>query len=141
MEFEIVRSKIITDIDEYERSDEMYCPEGSNVYEPRKFLPNLTFYRYHDAYYMGDRITLWKFKAIRETPCGYWILDYSRERWVSKDSMRRFAYPTKEEAWVNFVARKNRQLKLLKARMRDVEHTLDIIKKIEDIKKPLAIKY
>lgn len=137
MEFKLVPRKLITDIDEYECSDKWMNDENGHYVE-RTFLPDLTFYRYHDSYYMGERITCYKFKAIRETPCGYWIMDDRRERWISKTSMRRFCYPTKEEAWVNFVARKKRQLKLLKSRISDVEHTLDIVKKIENLKKGIV---
>jgi len=53
------------------------------------------------------------FKMVRETPCGYWIKEFITEHWVSKPSRKRFAYPTQNEAMVNFKARKTRQIGIL----------------------------
>jgi len=77
-------------------------------------LPN--HYRYQRKYGYEDEetgevksIELIEFVAVRETPGGYWIkekkyVDYGfmKEKFVLKDSNKRFAYPTKEEAFESF---------------------------------------
>jgi hypothetical protein len=83
----------------------------------------MEFYRYtdsHDAYGYAH-IELSLYVLLRETPCGYWIApkwavnrcSITKEKykkWISKDSKKRFAYPTKKEALQNFEKRKLRQI-------------------------------
>lgn len=86
------------------------------------------FYRYMDrpTYLGGRTLDLMKFYAVRETPCGYWIVDeyeydfeleFAKKRWVSKTGRKRFAYPTPEEALTSFIARKEKQVKILSAQL------------------------
>jgi hypothetical protein len=95
----------------------------------------MEFYRYEDIVYadIGVRINERKFKLLKETPCGYWILpdwgyNYPEseefKRWVSKVSKKRFAYPTKEEALVSYMARKKRQIEILKSQLKRAEIAL-----------------
>ena len=90
----------------------------------------MIFYRYQDEplFEGGVRIEEKNFVLIRETPCGYWIfpgyiLNYLQEnspfsgemvkkykKWVSKTSIKRYAYPTKRAALENLAARKRRQI-------------------------------
>jgi len=93
--------------------------------------PPTRLYRYSDILINWDynlnqakvKIILNRYESIRETTCGYWIDD---ERWVSKTSRKRFAYPTKHEAMINFKHRKQRQIKLLKANLSRAEAALDL---------------
>lgn len=53
-------------------------------------------------------LCLESFRTVGETPCGYWIsygYGDDRDRWVHKTSRRRFAYPSKGEAWESFCRR------------------------------------
>jgi len=75
-----------------------------------------------------------KFKVVKETKCGYWIQlfkfdidDRENRKWVSKTAKKRFAYPTKNEAMVNFKARKKRQIQLLTNQLNNVKRALEII--------------
>lgn len=81
------------------------------------------FYRYTDSRdaYGYDHITLSVYVLLRETNCGYWIIpkwcenSYSSskekyKKWIPRDSKKRFAYPTKEEAMINFKKRKAMQI-------------------------------
>ena len=71
----------------------------------------MVFYRYENP---GDRIHLYEYPFLKETPKGYWIgVFFEGEKWVSKTARKRFAYPTKELALESFKARKNRQILLL----------------------------
>ena len=81
-------------------------------------------YRYDD--YMleeGVEVRVRKFYPIRETPCFYMVIDEFenhmknvtkgrelRTRRVSKDSLRRYCYPTKKEALHSYKKRKLSQL-------------------------------
>lgn len=48
-------------------------------------------------------IILLEFETIRETPNGYWIkINRFKEKFVLKDSRKRYAYPTKQEAFESF---------------------------------------
>jgi len=64
-------------------------------------------------------VCLEQFKVIKETPKGYWLTfpwsapfhgEYNWKKWVSKTSRKRFAYPTKEEAWDSYCIRRKRRV-------------------------------
>lgn len=98
----------------------------------------MKFYRY-EAYQQGEHfpntmLRLVEFNLHKETPKGYWI-GYghnepgqlrSDSRWVSKNGRKRYAYPTKEEAMNNFILRKQREIKILKARLMYSEDALTV---------------
>ena len=74
----------------------------------------------------------------RETPKGYWIAYggspgcfIGDERWVSKTSRKRFAYPTKEEAMVNLIARTKSRIKILKSQLSTCEIALASAEKLK----------
>jgi hypothetical protein len=73
------------------------------------------------------------FYVIKETPQGYWVVpswciplpseDGCKEhrRWVSKDSRKRYCYPSDREAWVSFQARQARRLGILREQLKEAE--------------------
>lgn len=81
-------------------------------------------YRYSDySFAEGVEVKVSKFYPIRETPCFYIVIDEfekhmkkvsngrePRTRRVSKDGLRRYCYPTKQEALNSFKARKRSQI-------------------------------
>lgn len=71
-------------------------------------------YRYERGWTNELKVTvyLYTYKVERETPKGYWIKVYGGKKWVSNDSVKRYAYPTKEEAMTNFKKRTNRCVKI-----------------------------
>jgi hypothetical protein len=80
-----------------------------------------------------DLITL---NLHKETPQGYWI-GYgnliegqlrSESKWVSKTSRKRYAYPTKEEAKNNFIARTEKRIRILNSQLTDSKQVLNLIK-------------
>jgi hypothetical protein len=89
------------------------------------------FYRYEDRQYEdGPRISLLTYIFEKETPSGYWIGSnwpfgyYStlyRRRWISKTSVKKYAYPTKEKALLGYLARKRRQIAILKSQLESAE--------------------
>jgi len=100
--------------------------------------PPTMFYRYEDVlldwHYNTNqskvKIYLNDYEMLRETACGYWIntsgYGKSYETWVSKTSKKRFAYPTKHEAMINFKHRKQRQIKLLEVNLSRAKAALDL---------------
>jgi len=106
--------------------------------------PPTMFYRYEDVllnwdYYLNKakvKIYLNDYEMLRETACGYWIntsgYGKSYETWVSKTSRKRFAYPTKYEALINFKHRKQRQIKLLEVNLSRAKAALDLCIKESD---------
>ena len=62
-------------------------------------------------------INLRIYTVISETLCGYHVQSYGDKRWVSKTSKKRLAYPTRDEAWTSFRARKTRQVAILKIQL------------------------
>lgn len=83
----------------------------------------MTFYRY-DSH--NQDIVLNEYQLIKETPKGYWINVYYNEfnKWVSKTSIKRYAYPTKKEALNSFIQRKIRQQGILKNQLKMCENHL-----------------
>lgn len=95
---------------------------------------DLTFYRYEAIQYASldtfgeyetpklpnPSLVLHTYKALKETPKGYWInygilnKNTDRGKWVSKTAKKRFAYPTKEDALNNFITRTKKRIKILK---------------------------
>lgn len=97
---------------------------------------NNSFYRYEAVQYASlgvdgeyespeipnPKVELRTYNLFKETTKGYWI-GYgnlcegklrSQGKWVSKTSVKRFAYPTKKEALENFIKRTEKRVKILK---------------------------
>lgn len=76
------------------------------------------------------RVHLETYKVIKETPKGVWLCrnflgcDLSGMRFVLRDSRKRFACPTKEEAIESFRARKKAQIKIYTARLESAHRAL-----------------
>lgn len=96
-------------------------------------------YRYIDTTTSrGYGFMLQRYHILRETPCGYWFVHlyektFSTEhkelskRWVSKSSRRRFCYPTKEEAWQSYRARKWHHLARLDEQIKNIRAVVNVI--------------
>lgn len=69
----------------------------------------------------GAKIKLTVWDLVRETPKGYWITDEYKiyNKWVPKQSTKRFAYPTPIEAIINFKKRTEKRLKI-------AQHIVDV---------------
>lgn len=87
-----------------------------------------THYRLADRLYEdGVTVCLEKFKTIKETPQGYWVVSQyapawltpqelikrKYAKWVSKTAHKRYCYPTMEMAVASFKRRKQIQLSKL----------------------------
>jgi hypothetical protein len=100
-------------------------------------------YRYQeDIYSSGDeefgysssvRLNLLEYEIIKRTAKGIWIIDnyrfvfmptYVGKKFVNLSARKKFACLTKEEAVKSFIARKERQIKILNNKLKDVELAL-----------------
>lgn len=101
-------------------------------------------YRYRgqgDANYMHLKLVKDVFPIIKTTPWGYWIdvssLEYikgqintKKQKWVSNDTsigVKKFAFETEDRAMINFLARKDKQLRLLKSQKSQAKAERDMI--------------
>lgn len=66
------------------------------------------------------------FIVVKHTPKGVWIEEFGRKRFILSTANKRFALPNKEEAMISFLARKRRQLTILKAQVSHVEQVIII---------------
>jgi hypothetical protein len=102
--------------------------------EPEKW------YRYEDVRYASSldefdnpigegrlEVKLREFAVFKHTPKGVWIGWSGPEKFVLRESRKRYACPTIEEAKESFIARKKRQAGIYRARLRDAEKALAII--------------
>lgn len=75
----------------------------------------------------NPKLELRTFVVKRETPKGYWV-GYERydtfKKFVRKDSKKKFAYLTKEEALNNFILRTKRRIQILKYQLSSCESAL-----------------
>lgn len=92
-------------------------------------------YRFNGNY---SSIFLNTYEIISRTPCGVWIDDYGKKRFVLSNARKRFAYPTEAEAAIAFRARKKKQVQILKQRLKEAEQFLlasnDLVKMTKDEK-------
>ena len=100
-------------------------------------LKEITHYRYVRDYGffqpLCERIELVKFKTLRETKQGYWIGEGdAEERFVLKDSRKRYAYPTKKEAFNSFKIRTRKSAGYAQKDLDNARRFLDLIDKFEE---------
>lgn len=89
----------------------------------------MKMYRYKEVRYSNYILMLVKmeFEVIKETPKGYWIDNYGKKRFVLKDSTKRYACLTPEDAFISYQARKKRQIKILEAKLAEAKAALRLI--------------
>jgi hypothetical protein len=73
-------------------------------------------------------IHLEEFDLIKFTPKGYWIGGNGFKKWVSATSLKKFAYPTLQEALTSFRLRKEQQVRILKAQLYVAEIAFELSK-------------
>lgn len=65
-----------------------------------------------------------EYPIIKDTPCGAWVDDYGRKRWVNLEATKKFACRSKDEALASFIARKRRQIEILERQLADARRAL-----------------
>lgn len=90
-----------------------------------------TMYRYEAGLIQGFDVLqyrdlkLQEYPVIKETPKGYWIntsqdwkINYQGKKWVPKNAVRAFAFPTKEQALKSYQFRNLRRIAFLQRDLR-----------------------
>ena len=82
-----------------------------------------------ESVYSGSslEVVCLEYEVKKETKCGYWIDLLGKNKWVSKKTTKRFAYPDKDQAMESFKKRKKRQIKILKANLEIAECALALV--------------
>jgi hypothetical protein len=81
--------------------------------------------------YRTTNLYLTEYRIIRETPKGVWIEFYDnpkKEKFVLLTARKQFACRTKQEALKSFIARKNKQIRILTAQLENAKEALRIAK-------------
>jgi hypothetical protein len=108
--------------------------------------PIVVWYRYEEVRYSAGvdeydnllpgkgrlELNLHEHRVLKTTLKGVWIELYSwasspsNKRFVLRDARKRYACPTKDEAMTSFIARKQRQRRILKSQLEDVDDALTL---------------
>lgn len=71
------------------------------------------------------RLYLDSYPVIKSTPCGCWIdLGWGRKKFVNLNAQRKWAHESLDDAMQSFVARKNRQVLILRHQLVKAEAAL-----------------
>ena len=106
-----------------------------------RYIINQYALGYNDDYpssgYVGTKLELQEYSLVKETPKGYWISYgdsdfHGFQKWVSKTSRKRFAYPTEKEALNNFIIRTTRRAEILRTQLDACTIALNLAKKKEN---------
>ena len=117
----------------------------------------MTYYRYEDGinYDEETEIRLLDFEVIKETKCGAWIKFPERDRylyspmkyiqgkkfilerslWYKTIAKKRFAWPTKAEALISYIYRKEYQVNILTSK---IEYAKKFLAKAKEMQKDIS---
>jgi hypothetical protein len=114
----------------------------------------MKFYRYEAVQYAttdmdgeyvsspfpNPKLELRDYDLISETPKGYWIgyvnqfgVTYGWKKWIPKTSKKRFAYPTKEEALLNYIKRTEKRIGILEYQLTSSKIGLNLANRMYEI--------
>ena len=117
--------------------DEEYNPEelGNEEYNPEELGSYL--YRYRDPWisrYINPELV--RYRIRRETPQGYWVYnhDTNKEKWISKNGFKRYAYLHKKDALYAYYRRKIAHIKIINEKFEQLKGIIEIIEKEGSIK-------
>lgn len=108
-----------------------------NVEQAQRWAENYplgAYYRLEEVCYTSGRVEIQvhAFKVLKHTPTGARIDDYryrasGKGRLISRNWRKQWACPAIDEAIKSFVARKERQIRIYKARIATAEEALQLI--------------
>jgi hypothetical protein len=98
---------------------------------------------YTNSHFPNPKLEIREYDLLKETPKGYWIGYLNQygvkighplwQKWISKTSKKKFAYPTKEEALINFIKRTERRIRILDNQLTACKISLNIAKQKYEI--------
>jgi hypothetical protein len=72
------------------------------------------------------KLTLSIFHVVKRTRCGAWVEGYGQRHFVLDAARKKFAHPTKEEAFQGYQARKRRQCAILRWKLARAEKAREL---------------
>jgi hypothetical protein len=82
-------------------------------------------------------VELYEYEVISHTPKGVWVYDYyGHPKFVLRAARKRWACPTKEEAIQSFLARKERQIKILRNQLSQATTAIQLAKQMKNESSP-----
>jgi hypothetical protein len=74
------------------------------------------------------RLSCFEYRVIKHTPKGVWLQQpyCPKNKFVLKNAKKRFAYPTKREALISYIARQKRRLSILRSQIEDSKMGLHV---------------
>jgi hypothetical protein len=108
---------------------------------------SLTSHRGIFGFEIDGSVLLYKFKVVKETECGYWIIDYNdsgqlirgrlfRRKWFNKKSRYTWAKESEVEALKDYIRRKKYHAKKVKQKLDEIQWALslgeNLLNKIEN---------
>ena len=118
----------------------------------QRLIGHQIYYRYEEIIYEmneGDpelclgrrgRLNILHFPVTKETPCGVWIkipwidsMEGKGKKFILTNARKKYACPTIEEARESFMARKRRQIMILKGQLERARLALSLMK--EELKR------
>lgn len=79
----------------------------------------------------NQEITFAEIPIVKRTERGVWAMDWKR-RFILSSSRKRYAYPTKREALVSFIARRTKHISLLSYQHDDAVESLKAAQALQD---------
>ena len=105
----------------------IYPVSGHNRSDPLPEKPGTTHYYRVDTEFGGKLpVFVRPFKVLRRTPKGVWVLNDCEERFVLDGAKKTLCYPTKALALQSFIARKRRQIQIVRAQLSNAENALAV---------------
>ena len=106
----------------------------SDFYESRFYEqadPSEDFLMRYNSQVYDDHFSLHlaKYPILARTAKGAWIARGCRRRFVLSDARKRFAHPTRDEAWTSFCRRKERHRQILSGQLERVERICELMTK------------
>jgi len=109
----------------------------------------MTYYRYDDDPFWDEEynvidLELKQYEVLSETKCGVWIKftkighwengkKFILEKGVNHFTRKRFAWPTKDEALISYIARKEKQIAILKNQLENAREFLAKAKEMQNV--------
>ena len=85
------------------------------------------YYRWYYGYTTDSGVSFWcdALPIIKRTAKGAWIDQYGKQRFILNSSVKKWAAPTRDEAWENMKRRLVRRTQILAAQLDTCTHVKD----------------
>lgn len=96
-------------------TDVLYRADINTIYDDYGHITGVTCY-------MAEH------PIVKRTPCGVWIDRWGTKKFVNLQADRKWAWPTKDEAMISLLKRKERQHAIIAHQLRQVTESLKALR-------------